>query len=99
MFSKLIFSTIIFLTACSSHTTMNKNQLLVTNHGWYLNDKFINSITEVNTELNKLPKKHFELLACAETEYDIFVRTMDIVHKLRFTFLKLNSNYSSPHCK
>jgi len=78
---------------------MRKNILLVTNNGWYLNGKFINTLSEVNLELNNLSKNQLDLVACSQTEFDTFTKTYDIVHKLKFIALNMDSDFSSVHCK
>ena len=90
MFSLIFVSTLGY--------TMSKNLLLVTNNGWYFNDKYIQTLSEVKVELNKISKSQLEFVSCSQTEYDTVVETLDIVYALKFNTLNLNSDYLSPHC-
>ena len=96
MLYKLIIFSFVFLSTFGY--SMSKNILLVTNNGWYLNDKHIQTLVEVNSELNNLSKNQLDLVACSQTEFDSFTKTLDIVHKLKFTILNLDSDFSSIHC-
>lgn len=88
---------ILFISGCSN--IKSQNILLVSNTGWYLNGELIIEFDEVKEKLHLLPKDELSLVSCVDTEFDLFIKTMDIVHLIRFHKLELNSNYNSELCK